>query len=218
MKLYWFNSSYNPPCDKQVEAFYGFVKYPDNKFIEDYDLRQVGHYTFDEAIKECDTWYTFQLGDDYLSEYKEAERLLKDYLTGKLEIQLENRKLELKYPPKKSSVKRLDNELPEPKTDTQPRRDGLEQEVMKYADDGTYVFMKHYISVIKTYLNHIQRYDHETHQILYLFYARNETWVKIADTVCLSEQYCREKRKKAVKELSEWLFQRKTSVLHAFGG
>lgn len=58
-KYYWFNSNNNPPCDKQVEAFYGFLKYPDNKVIEDYDLRQVGYCTFDEAIEDCDKWYTF---------------------------------------------------------------------------------------------------------------------------------------------------------------
>lgn len=144
-------------------------------------------------------------GVETLATYNEAETYLKDYLTGKLDAQVETRKLELKYPDKYSSRTDLRKETPNPKVFSNDFHSTVEQDVLTYVDDGSYVFLKHYQIVIKRYWEYMCRIDELTCDIIRLFYYEEKSWVYISQTVNLSERACRKRRTKFIRELTEWL-------------
>ena len=140
-----------------------------------------------------------------MSKYKKTETYLKDYLTGKLDAQVETRKLELKYPDKFSSKVDLRDKTPDPKVFSNDFHSTTEQAVLAYVDDGSYVFLKHYQITIKKYWDYMRRIDELTCDIINLFYYEEKSWVYISQTLNLSERACRKRRTKFIIELSEWL-------------
>lgn len=137
--------------------------------------------------------------------YKKAESYLTDYLTGRLYADVETRRLELKYPNRKSSKSDLREELDDPKVMTGDFNSTVENEVLKYADDGSYVFLKHYLLVIDKFWQYMSKVDKLTCDIVRLFYYDRKSWVYISQRVNLSERACRTRRTKLIKELAEWL-------------
>lgn len=137
--------------------------------------------------------------------YKEAESLLTDYLSGALQSRVEKRKLELKYPPKRSSLSDLRKEEPDPKINTIERVNKLEKDVLKYVDDGTYVYLKNYTLLIEKFLKFVENTNEIDHKIIIMFYQENYLWKEIADEVNLSESQCRRRRRRAIQELCSWL-------------
>lgn len=137
-------------------------------------------------------------------DYKNAEKRLKSYLTGKLNAKIERRKLLLRYPPKDSIKKEGVHEV-DIKTGGTIRKDKLEMQVIKVSDDSEYNRLKSDYDTIEKFLNHIFRYSRQTHEILYLFYRSGKTWTFISEKVNLSESSCRKKRNEAVQELVDWL-------------
>lgn len=140
-----------------------------------------------------------------MASYEQAEEYLKDYLSGSLQAQLERRKLELIYPPKDSATKDLRKEEPDPRADGARRPDKLENKVISYADDGTYIYLKSKIHTIDKYLEFLKKTNKTTYRILLLFYYHNLPWVNVADAVDFSESGCRKRRVKAVEGLRERL-------------
>lgn len=136
-----------------------------------------------------------------MASYEQAEEYLKDYLSGNLQAQLERRRLELIYPPKNSSAKDLRQKEPDPRADSMRRPDKLENEVISYVDDSTYVYLKSKIRVLDEYMELLRKTNKVTYRILTLFYYHDLPWINVADAVCLSESGCRKRRVKAVKEL-----------------
>lgn len=130
--------------------------------------------------------------------YKEAESLLVDYVTGKLDAQMERRKLVLKYPPKPKEELGV-------KVQTTKRSDQLENEVINYLEDSTYNRLKSDRDMVKQFLTYIVGYDNDTYQILNLFYRDGKSWVHIAEKVNIAQSSCRDRRTKAIKELVSWL-------------
>ncbi len=137
--------------------------------------------------------------------YKKAENLLIDYLSGNLHEQLEERKLELRFPKKKSSRSDLRDKAIDPKVYTGDFNSVTENEVLKYVDDGTYTFLNARIRRIEKCLTHIRTIDELDYQILRMFYKDKESWVCIAHRVHLSERQCRRRRNKSIKELIKWI-------------
>ncbi len=137
--------------------------------------------------------------------YRKAEEYLTDYLTGKLHSQVEYRKLRLKYPDKKSAKSDLRKEQDDPKVFTNDFNSTIENDVLKYVDDGSYVFLKHYLITIDKFWKYTCKVDKLTCDIVWLFYYDRQSWVYISQTVNLSERACRKKRTKLIKELAEWL-------------
>lgn len=137
--------------------------------------------------------------------YRKAEALLIDYLSGNLHEQLEERKLELKYPNRKNSKNDLREKSIDPKVYTEDVYSSVEQDVLAYVDDGTYTFLSAQIRRIEKCLIHIRRIDEIDYRILKMFYKNKESWVCIAHTVHLSESQCRRRRNKSLKELSRWI-------------
>ena len=137
--------------------------------------------------------------------YKEAESLLIDYLSGNLHEQLEERKLELRFPSKKSSKSDLRDEAIDPKVYTGDFNSVTENEVLKYVDDGTYTFLSARIRRIEKCLEHIRLQDKIDYQILVMFYKQKKSWVCVAHKVHLSESQCRRRRSKSIKELIKWI-------------
>lgn len=130
--------------------------------------------------------------------YKKAESLLVDYVTGKLDAQMERRKLVLKYPPKPKEELGV-------KVQTTKRSDQLENEVINYLEDSTYNRLKSDRDMVKQFLTYIVGYDNDTYQILNLFYRDGKSWVHIAEKVNIAQSSCRDRRTKAIKELVSWL-------------
>lgn len=137
--------------------------------------------------------------------YKEAESLLTDYLSGNLHEQLEERKLELRFPKKKSARSDLRDESIDPKVFTGDFNSTTENEVLKYVDDGTYTFLSARIRRIEKCLEHIRLQDEIDYQILVMFYKQKKSWVCIAHKAHLSESQCRRRRNKSIKELIKWI-------------
>lgn len=139
--------------------------------------------------------------------YKKAESLLIDYLSGSLSSQLEKRRLELKYPPRKSSRSDLREKMDDPKVFTGDFNSTVENEVLKYADDGTYTFLKAQIIRIEKCLEFIRQQDEIDYRILYLYYKRGKTWVCVSQTdgIHLSVRQCIRRRDKSLRELSKWI-------------
>lgn len=131
--------------------------------------------------------------------HKKAEIYLKDYLTGKLQTQAENRKLEILHPPRR---KQKDLGV---KVQTSSNNDQLEREVLSYVDDGAYVFLKNKISNVNKCLEFIRKTDELTYRILILYYEKMKTWVYVSNVVNMSQSACIRRRDKALKELDEWL-------------
>lgn len=139
--------------------------------------------------------------------YKEAESLLIDYLSGNLHEQLEERRLELRFPVKKSSKNDLREKAIEPKVFTGGFNSTTENEVLKYADDGTYTFLSARIRRIEKCLEHIRLIDEIDYKILVLFYKHNKSWVCISQTegIHLSVRQCIRRRDKSINELIKWI-------------
>jgi len=131
-------------------------------------------------------------------EYKEAETLLKDYVTGKIHGQMERRKEVLKNPP----TPKEDIDI---KVQTSPRYDQLEREVIKYTEDSIYNRLKSDRDTVKRFLTYVVSHDNLTYQILMSYYRDNNSWVKTAQKVNLSETQCKKRRRKKIFELCEWL-------------
>lgn len=136
---------------------------------------------------------------------KKAESLLIDYLTGSLHEQLGKRRLELKYPPKKSSKSDLRDESIDPMAHTNTQGSALEQDVLAYVDDGTYIYLKALMLRIEKGLKYIKYMDEIDYKILIMFYRDKKSWVCIAHEVHLSESQCRRRRNKSLRELSKWI-------------
>ena len=133
-----------------------------------------------------------------MSDYKKAESLLKDYVTGKLDAKMERRKLVLKYPPRPKEELGV-------KVQTTRRNDQLENEVINYLEDSTYNQLKNDRDTVKQFLTYIVGYDSDTYKILNLFYREGKSWVAIAEKVNIAQSSCRDRRTKAIKELITWL-------------
>lgn len=131
-------------------------------------------------------------------DYKKAEEKLKDYLTGKLNAQIERRKEALKYPPKPEEDLGV-------KVQTTRRNDQLEKEVIHYLEDRTYNMLKSDWDTIKRFLTYLVSYDHDTYRILTMFYRDKKMWVNIADKLDMSPSTCKYKRQQAIQELVDWL-------------
>lgn len=140
-----------------------------------------------------------------MATYKEAEKWLKEYLTGSLAQQLEIRKLELKYPPRRSSVEDLRNKAPDPKVYTGGVSNPTEQAVLKYVEDGTYTFLKTYHGLIGKCLEFFEQTDVTAYKVVVLYYGRDYIWKEVSAEVNLSESQCKRKRRKVINELKGWL-------------
>ena len=136
---------------------------------------------------------------------KEAESLLIDYLSGNLHEQLEERKLELRFPKKKNSKSDLRDKAIDPKVFSNDFHSTVEQDVLTYVDDGTYTFLSAQIRRIEKCLKHIRLQDELDYRILVMFYKQKKSWVCIAHKVHLSESQCRRRRNKSIKELIKWI-------------
>lgn len=137
--------------------------------------------------------------------YKKAESLLIDYLSGSLGEQLEKRRLELKYPPKKSSKSDLREVSIDPMAHTNKQGSALESDVLTYVDDGTYTFLKAQIHRIEKCLEFIKSVDETDFKILVYFYRDNKSWVCVSQKVHLSVRQCIRRRDKSIKELTKWI-------------
>lgn len=131
-------------------------------------------------------------------DYKDAEEKLKDYVTGKLDAQMERRKEVLKYPPKPEEDLGV-------KVQTTRRNDQLEQEVIHYLEDRTYNMLKSDRDTVKRFLTYLVSHDHDTYQILTMFYRDKKMWVNIAGKLDMSPSTCKYKRQQAIQELMDWL-------------
>lgn len=134
--------------------------------------------------------------------YKEAETYLKDYLSGKLAEDAQRRKEELLYPPKRPLLRGQEQTT---KVQSSPSHDQLEQEVLSYVEDGTYVFIKGQIRRIEKFLEHVKLVDEQDYELLIYYYKYEKSWINIAQKVNVSEPTCRRKRNKWIRELSRWI-------------
>lgn len=132
--------------------------------------------------------------------FKKAEIYLKDYFSGKMEVAIENRKLELKYPPRRKMLKEQTTMV-----QSSPSHDQLEREVLNYIDDGTYVFLKQKENAIRKYLEFMKEVDEINYNILELYYKYDKTWNYIEHKLNLSTSACIARRNKAIKELKTWI-------------
>lgn len=139
------------------------------------------------------------------TEYKEAETFLKDYLSGKLRADIERRKLEIMYPPKPSSKADLRKLGAEAKVQITPRSDRMEREVISYLDDEIYNRLQSKLKIIEQYLEYLKETEKTTHRIIMLFDYHKLQWLNVSNAVNLSESACQRRRKKAIKELRDWL-------------
>lgn len=131
-------------------------------------------------------------------DYKKAEEKLRDYVTGKLDAQMERRKEVLKYPPQPEEDLGV-------KVQTTRRNDQLESEVINYLEDRTYNMLKIDRDTIKRFLTYLVSHDHVTYQILTSFYRDRKSWVSIAHNLSMAESTCKYKRRQAISELTDWL-------------
>lgn len=137
--------------------------------------------------------------------YKKAEDLLIAYLSGRLHAELDERRLELRFPSRRSSKSDLRDKPIDPKVFTGDFNSTTENEVLKVVDDDTYTFLSARIRRIEKCLSHIRLQDKIDYQILIMFYKQNKPWVCIEHEVHLSERQCMRRRDKSLKELNKWI-------------